>query len=165
MDWKEIGKKVADAAPMLGTLLGGPAGGAFGALVASTLGTKPDPQAVDVALKSPDALIKLRELENAERASLRQHVLDMTRTEAADRADARAQHKSSRMPAVITLVLALMCSGAAVGLFAMPIPDGSRDIVLMFLGQLVGAFLSSVAYWVGSSRGSSEKTALLVGSK
>ena len=45
-DWAAIGRKVADAAPLLGTALGGPAGAALGALVASTLGTASNPAEV-----------------------------------------------------------------------------------------------------------------------
>ena len=39
-DWKALGRKVANFAPVLGTALGGPAGGAIGAIVAQTLGTE-----------------------------------------------------------------------------------------------------------------------------
>ena len=39
MDWKDIAGTVGKAAPLLGTLLGGPAGGAVGAIIASALGT------------------------------------------------------------------------------------------------------------------------------
>ena len=41
MDWKEIGSKVLKSAPLLGSLLGGPAGGALGtavSLIGSALG-------------------------------------------------------------------------------------------------------------------------------
>ena len=38
MEWKDVANVVGKAAPILGTLLGGPAGAAVGALVASALG-------------------------------------------------------------------------------------------------------------------------------
>ena len=64
MEWKEIANAVGKAAPLLGTLLGGPAGGAVGALVASALGTGADPDAVAKELAAnPEAAVKLREIE------------------------------------------------------------------------------------------------------
>ena len=39
MDWSKVGDVVADAAPLVGTLLGGPAGGAVGGLVAKAGGS------------------------------------------------------------------------------------------------------------------------------
>lgn len=64
MNWSDIKEIVAKAAPVAGTLLGGPAGGAIGALIASTLGVEGDPAAVDAMLRTnPDAALKLREME------------------------------------------------------------------------------------------------------
>ncbi len=64
MDWKDIATKVAQVgAPILGTLVGGPAGAAVGTMIASALGAEPTPEAVAVALANPDAAVKLREVE------------------------------------------------------------------------------------------------------
>lgn len=64
MDWKDIQGDIAAAAPVLGTLIGGPAGAAIGSLVASALGASNDPAAVQQALKTnPDAAVKLRQIE------------------------------------------------------------------------------------------------------
>lgn len=71
--WKDVGKAIAGAAPLLGGILGGPAGavvGAAGALAASWLGAEPVPDAVLGALRDPQALVRLRELESAERQRL-----------------------------------------------------------------------------------------------
>jgi hypothetical protein len=64
MDWKEVGKTIGSAAPALGTLIGGPAGGAIGALVASALGSEATPAGVSAAVaNNPEAFIKLKQLE------------------------------------------------------------------------------------------------------
>jgi hypothetical protein len=76
-DWKAVGKKVADAAPMLGAALGGPAGATLGTMVASALGTKNDPEAVVAALGDPESLVKLRELESNERVALQRMTTDL----------------------------------------------------------------------------------------
>jgi hypothetical protein len=72
MDWKDIQAEIAAAAPVLGTLIGGPAGGAIGSIVASALGTASDPAAVQQALKTnPDAAVKLRQIEADQATELR----------------------------------------------------------------------------------------------
>lgn len=76
-DWKAVGKKVADAAPMLGAALGGPAGATLGSMVASALGTKNDPAAVVAALGNPETMVKLREIESSERVSLQRMTTDL----------------------------------------------------------------------------------------
>lgn len=64
MDWKDIQGAVAKAAPLLGTLIGGPAGTAIGGLIASELGVAAQPDAVSQALATnPDAAVKLRQIE------------------------------------------------------------------------------------------------------
>lgn len=75
MSWKNIASKIVDAAPMLSTLIGGPAGAAAGTaikLVANALGVQETPETVEAALQSnPDALLKIKELELAHKAEIR----------------------------------------------------------------------------------------------
>jgi hypothetical protein len=73
MEWRDVAEMAAKAAPVVGSLLGGPAGGAVGALVATALGVDSTPPAVAAAIATnPDAAIKLRELERDERLGLAQ---------------------------------------------------------------------------------------------
>lgn len=72
MDWKSIAGDVAKFAPLVGTLIGGPAGASVGAMVASALGTTNDPSAVQQALvTNPDAAVKLRQIEADQAVQLR----------------------------------------------------------------------------------------------
>lgn len=161
-DWKSIGRRVADFAPVLGTALGGPAGAAIGALVAGTLGTKADPASVAESLTTdPEAIVKIRSLENEERANLRNHVFSMAKVEVADRANARANNKGHWMPWALTLVTALMTTGLTYMLLSQALPPGSPEIVYLIAGQILGSFIACVNYWVGSSRGSAEKAAMM----
>lgn len=63
MDWSDIGRTVAKAAPLLGGVLGGPAGAAAGQMVSRVLGTEADPGAVAQALQDPAALERVKQLE------------------------------------------------------------------------------------------------------
>ena len=162
-DWAAIGRKVADAAPLLGTALGGPAGAALGALVASTLGTAGSPAEVMKKLQTdPAAFIRVQELEQQERESLRGYVLEMAKAEMQDQQQAREVHKDHWMPALLTLILAAMVSGMTWGLFVFAIPTDAKDVIFFIVGQVFTAFLTAVAFWLGSSKSSNEKNKMLL---
>jgi len=73
MNWSDIGNIVGKAAPVVGTLLGGPAGGMVGAMVANVLNVPNDPEAVNsVLLGNPDALVKIQELQINAKVQLQQ---------------------------------------------------------------------------------------------
>lgn len=75
MNWSDIASTVGKFAPMVGTVLGGPAGLAIGSLVASALGVENTPEAVAKELAvNPEAVIKLREIESNERVKLQELV-------------------------------------------------------------------------------------------
>lgn len=64
MSWTNVKKIIGSAAPMIGTLIGGPTGTAVGSLVASALGVENTNVAIEQELKNnPDALVKLKKLE------------------------------------------------------------------------------------------------------
>ncbi len=71
MDWKDIASTIGSAAPLLGTLIGGPAGGAVGAMVASALGVGNSADEVSQALATnPDAAVKLKQIESTRQVDL-----------------------------------------------------------------------------------------------
>ena len=75
--WDNIKDIIGTSAPVIGTLLGGPAGGAVGSLIARTLGVADNPKAIEEALKNnPEALVKLRELENTKEIAILQMELE-----------------------------------------------------------------------------------------
>lgn len=71
MDWKDIRGTIGKFAPMAGTLIGGPAGAAIGALVSAALGTESTPDAISAAIATnPDAALKLAQFESDNRVKL-----------------------------------------------------------------------------------------------
>jgi hypothetical protein len=71
LSWKDIAGAVGNVAPVLGTLIGGPAGGAIGAMVSSALGCANTPDDVSKALTvNPDAAVKLAQIESDSKAQL-----------------------------------------------------------------------------------------------
>lgn len=99
MEWKDISKTIGKVAPMLGTLLAPVTGGAslaIGALVSGALGVENTPEAVEAELKNnPDALLKIKELEQKEEASIRQHIFNMAKLEQAKFDKAHTTYQST----------------------------------------------------------------------
>lgn len=83
MDWKDLSTAVGKAAPMLGTLIGGPAGAAVGGLLASVLGTGNTPEEVAAAVANPETLVKLREIEAKRQNDFEALLVDQSKAELA----------------------------------------------------------------------------------
>lgn len=104
LTWKDVAGAIGAAAPMLGTLALGPAGGAIGAIVASALGVGNSPDEVAVALKDPASVAKLREIEanrqielqklitQAEQNRLQAEAQEIASVNATMQAEAQADH-------------------------------------------------------------------------
>lgn len=168
MNWKDLASIVGKAAPILGTLLGGPAGGAVGGLIASALGTGNDPAEVSAALANPDAVIKLREIESRRQVELQSLAVEMAKAElaasTADRASARereAKTGDTFTPRSLALLVTLGFFGVLGYLLAAGKPAQGGDALLVMLGSLGAAWTAIVAYYFGSSAGSAAKTELL----
>lgn len=84
IDWKSVGATAGKFAPMLGALLGGPAGASVGAMIASALGTGSTPMEVQQALvTNPEAAIKLKEIESTRQVQLQALMVDSAKAELA----------------------------------------------------------------------------------
>lgn len=98
MDWSWDGVKevIGKAAPLLGSALG-PGGAAAGALVAGLFGVENTPDAIGKAIQSdPQALVKLKQLEEENKHELRKMVIEAETARLAEinktmRAEATAQ--------------------------------------------------------------------------
>jgi len=65
MDWNDVGKTIANFAPLLGGAIGGPGGAALGSLISNDFGgSAEDPDSlVNLIQADPQAAVKLKELE------------------------------------------------------------------------------------------------------
>ena len=161
MNWSDIKGIVGNIAPLVGTAIGGPAGAAIGGMVSSALGVDNTPDAVATALKSnPEAAIKLRQFELENEKDIRAHAFKVLNAELGDTQNARSTHKHNPMPMVICIALTLMVAGGAYMLFTMDIPVDNKNIANLLFGTVLGQWGSSIAYWVGTTRSSAEKTIL-----
>lgn len=64
MNWENIKELIGTSAPIVGGLIGGPAGATIGGLVSNVLGVEENPKTVYEELKNnPEAIVKLKEFE------------------------------------------------------------------------------------------------------
>ena len=149
--WDTVKKLLGTAAPLLGTAIGGPAGSIVGTLISSALGVDNTPEAIEQAIKNnPDALVKLKELEFNHKAELEKIALEKAKLEVAD----TQNYHDHWMPSVLTFILSFMVAGMFIGLFVYNPPEQFSQVLIMISGTVLGAFSTSVAFWLGSSKGS-----------
>ncbi|OOE45123.1 3TM-type holin [Salinivibrio kushneri] len=94
--WDNVKKIIGTAAPMIGTLIGGPAGTAVGGMVASALGVENTPDAIEQELKAnPESLLKLKQLESDERVRLRELSVEQSKIESEERRNQLTQQHAT----------------------------------------------------------------------
>ncbi|MER1940518.1 hypothetical protein ABS755_07390 [Castellaniella sp. FW104-16D08] len=171
MDWKDIAGVVGKAAPIVGGLLGGPAGAAVGGLISTALGTDSSPDAVSAAiLADPQAAIKLKELETNSRVQLQQLAVTAEQNrlqaaaaqyaaEASDRDSARrlaAQQPKDWIRPTITLLLVLGAGGIGWAILSGTAESLLRDATAsLTVGTLIGYWFNELkqvlAFYFGTT--------------
>ena len=179
MDWKSIVKSVA---PILGTALGGPLAGTAIKVLGETIlgdGEATETQVQEALLKglNPDALVKLKEADQAFAVRMKELDIDVAKLQlseknmyVSDTQDAR-KYKDAK---VFWLGVVILCTFAGVmyaalfGSYALltgnlPIKDASVvGMVSGFVGTIIGYAAANaqqvVGFFFGSSAGSSKKT-------
>lgn len=178
-NWKQL---LASIAPMLGTALGGPLGGAAAGSVVAALGLDgkvdpKDPKAVEdalaQALMKPEDVVKLRQAEMDFKRAMAEleirSVTDLERIASEDRNSARNREVQLRdwTPRALAGVVVLGFLWAVWYVLSGRV-QGLRDATTIgMIGTLVG-YLSAkadtvIGYYFGSSAGSDRKTDLLGG--
>ncbi|MGF1764913.1 3TM-type holin [Aliivibrio kagoshimensis] len=94
--WESIKSLIGSAAPLIGTLIGGPVGAGVGGLVANALGVENTPQAIEQELmNNPDALLALKSLEMEHQVELKQLALEHAKLESEERKLALTQQHAT----------------------------------------------------------------------
>ena len=153
-------------APMIGTALGGPLGGAAAAFIADKLGLEAKTvEAVSEVLNSGKLSaeqisgIKLAEIEF--QRFLEQNKIDLAKMDLDNTKDARLMQRETRSqyPAVLSTFVTLGFFGILLSMLVMEYRP--TDSLLIMLGALGAAFGAVVNFWLGSSNGSAIKSDLL----
>lgn len=171
--WRDVGRMASSVAPVLAGALGGPVGAvatAAGTLLASWLGEdKADPATLANRLGDPATLLRLRELEIQEQTKLlewqaQQTRADLDNTEGARRREvelAKAGHGAAWATTAVAVIVTCGFFWMLYVVIAGKGEDTTSDAALMLLGVMGSGFGAVINYYLGSSLGSSRKTALL----
>ena len=181
MNWSDIGGIVGRAAPIVGTLLGGPAGAAVGALVANALNGSNDPEAVNVALTgNPDAMVRIQELQMNAKVQLEQlavsaesnrlqYEAQQYSAEAADRDSARKLAESQSRDLIRPTITLVMLSGTVVIIGAVffgwnkeVITDPVASLTVgTVMGFWFGELKQVMGFWFGMTKDSQKQNAVI----
>lgn len=180
MNWKDIGKAlISQGAPLVGGLLGGPAGASAGKLVAGLFDADPDnPEEVMNAIQAdPESMIKIREFEMKHKEKLQELQLDETKAFLSDVDSARRREAAiteatgGRDIHIYILAYIVIVSFFMLALFLMwglvsgtqPATDSLKDspLAMLLIGALISGFTQVLSYFFGSSKGSSDKNKVL----
>lgn len=177
--WEDIAELVGGVAPIVGTALGGPAGGAVGSIIAKALGVEDNADAVGMAVKAdPSLIVRIKELEfEAHKLDVeakqkeKQAELDEVKEYLADVQSARnMQIESLKQDDLFSkryvyYLASFWSIVAMVYIFMitfMTIPEANVRFADTVLGFLLGTIIATVIqYFLGSSKGSADKTAQL----
>tara|TARA_R110000850_G_scaffold181957_2_gene307358 strand:+ start:14803 stop:15327 length:525 start_codon:yes stop_codon:yes gene_type:complete len=107
---------------------------------------------------TPDMQLKLTSANNMFKIEMKRLGLELDSNELLDKQDAREHNKHSVMPAAICIVLTLMIAMSGYLIFAHQIPDQNTEIAYLLFGALITKWGDSIAYWVGTTRSSANKT-------
>lgn len=110
-----------------------------------------------VGSASPETMLKIKQAGNAFKIAMRQLDVELDQAELKDQQNARAEHKHSIMPALICcfLTAAVIAFGAA--LMVADIPASNVRLIDTLFGSFLTAWLTSISYWVGTTRSSANK--------
>ncbi len=178
--WDNIKELIGTSAPVIGTLLGGPAGGAIGGLISKVLGVDNTPEAIELALmNNPDALLKIKELETSKELAILQAELEHKRIDVgsvidnrkldnekdqmflSDKQSARSRQTDSEKATGKVDVALYVIAGVIVVAFFVSIlalifitldkQSGTYELLLMLFGALTTKFGTVVDYFFGAS--------------
>lgn len=181
MNWSDIGGIVGRAAPIVGTLLGGPAGAAVGALVASALNVPNDPDAVNVALAgNPEAMVRIQELQLSARVELEKLAVQAETirlqasgaqyaAEAADRDSAR-QLASKQPNDIVRPALTFIMLGGSLFVVVAVLIGWANEVIkdptaALTVGTVLGLWLGMtkevMGFWFGMTKESQKQSAAI----
>ena len=175
MDWSKVASFVKKAAPILGTAIGGPAGGLAGgaiSLIADAFGVEngDDPGEVLAAITAdPEAMVKLKQIQADNLVELKKLALQSDQAHLNDVQDARARQiaveaRTGKKDINLYVLAWLVVGGFFISigtLIFQKLPDDSTGVVFLLFGALIAGFTQVMNYFFGSSKGSADKTQLL----
>jgi hypothetical protein len=119
-----------------------------------------DPNLVEKAVKdaTPEQLLALTRCNNEFKVEMARLDNEAVRDQLQDTQQAREVHKHHWMPSAICVVLTLGMIAFTAALFVITVPEANQRVLDTLFGAYLTAWLSSINYWVSSTRSSAEKS-------
>jgi len=182
MSLEALGSIIAKSAPLLGGVLGGPAGAAIGSVIAAKFGGSVDDPTdlINRIEGDPDAKMKLLEIQSNNEVELQRIHMMMAENELKyayleienenkDRDSARQREAALAQagqrditPAILAYLLTTGVFIALYYLFTQSVPSDNKDIIVSIVSALTTVWVAAMAYYHGSSAGSRSKDTLLL---
>lgn len=159
---------MSTVAPVLGMAVGGPFGGIASSMIQSALGVDTEEQMINEIQHNPNALLLIKQAENDFAIKMKELGIKESQLVNEDRADARdlAKERGILFQASLTMLFILGYFGLFYLFFGgivSELNDWQRGQVGVLIGVLTGAIPQLLAFWFGSSKGSSDKNTMLTG--
>jgi len=152
MDW------IKSILPTIGTLLGGPLGGAAVSAVASALNiSEPTQEKIEKALKSgqltAEQMAALQAADLQLKTRMAELGIESEKLTQADRTSARQMQIAigSSIPAVLTIIVTVGYFGILYGLMTGDLKLWDNSVMHILIGALTTAWGSIIAYYFGAS--------------
>lgn len=162
MDWLKT------IAPMLGTALAGPLGGAAASFLASKLGIEEKTvEAVSEVLQSgkmtPEQISSIKMAEIDFKKFLKDHDIKIEEVHAKDRADARSMFALTKsvVPPTLSFFVTIGYFSILIGMMTGELKTQDSQALLLMLGSLSTAWGMVMAFWFGTTKSSSDKNQIL----
>lgn len=165
IDWKDVLGKLA---PLAATALGGPLAGSVVAGIGSILGIDSPTQdkirdAIESGSLNAAQIAGLKELQLKLEAEEKERGFRYADLEFRDREGARNMmvQSGAKTPAILTWLIVVIVLGLEGALLFGAKPEVDAIVLGRIMGTLDAALLSVLAYWFGTTHGSSRKTEML----
>lgn len=166
-DWR---KTLGAIAPLAGTMIGGP----FGAIAGKALGSifghpedgdvpTPSEMAEYIEKATPEQIVELKKLDGKLRIKMKELEIKEDQLSYDDTADARAMNvaNKSKYPPILTTILLVGFFASLAGLMFIQIPKANEAVIYVMVGTLGTMAIAAVQFWVGTTKGSSDKNNML----
>lgn len=168
-DWKSIVKSIA---PVIGTAIGGPFGGAaMAALSKGLLGKEnatEEELSAAVVGATPEQLATLKKVDNDFKVQMRELGIKEDELVYKDKASAREMFKVNIWPQILLSAVFVFGYFIIMGLLISGSINIDKDVMVLVtavIGVLTAGVTGILQFWFGSSLGSKEKTASITGNK
>lgn len=166
-DWKQI---IATVAPTIATAASSPLAGATVKFLVDRFLTDDEKSTKQSSEKTltkvlnnvnPERLAELKNLDAEFAKYMEKCGVDVFALEVEDRKDARNKHGSSKMPAILSMIMTVGVALILFALFKFNPPEETQALLYTLLGIVTREWAGSMHYWYGTTRGSSDKNQLL----